>query len=123
MKSIIVLEALDGVGKSTVAKLVAKKLNAVVYRPSGRIKHATNEAIKLPYGSQERSGAIRNTLTMMSKEIKEVAQAYPVILDRFYASWASAEVGSWKSQNHRPFNGKLAKRPHQTRPQRAPSSR
>ena len=94
MKSIIVLEALDGVGKSTVAKLVAKKLNAVVYRPSGRIKHATNEAIKLPYGSQERSGAIRNTLTMMSKEIKEVAQAYPVILDRFYASWASAEAGA-----------------------------
>ena len=94
MKSVIVLEALDGVGKSTVAKLVAKKLNAVVYRPSGRIKHATNEAIKLPYGSQERSGAIRNTLTMMSKEIKQVAQAYPVILDRFYASWASAEAGA-----------------------------
>ena len=93
MKSVIVLEALDGVGKSTVAKLVAKKINAVVYRPSGRIKHATNEAIKLPYGSEERSGAIRNTLTMMSKEIKEVAQTYPVILDRFYASWASAEAG------------------------------
>ena len=94
MKQIIVLEALDGVGKSTVAKLVAKKLNAVVYRPSGRIKHATNEAIKLPYGSQERSSAIRKTLTMMSKEIKEVAQSYPVILDRFYASWASAEAGA-----------------------------
>ena len=80
MKSIIVLEALDGVGKSTVAKLVAKKLNAVVYRPSGQIKHATNEAIKLPYGSQERSAGIRKTLTMMSKEIKQVAQTYTVIL-------------------------------------------
>ena len=31
---------------------------------------------------------------MMSKEIKEVAQSYPVILDRFYASWASAEAGA-----------------------------
>ena len=31
---------------------------------------------------------------MMSKEIKQVAQAYPVILDRFYASWASAEAGA-----------------------------
>ena len=94
MKSIIVLEALDGVGKSTVAKLVAKKLDAVLYRPSGRIKHATNEAIRLPYGSEERSSAIRHALTMMSKEIKEVAQSYPVILDRFYASWASAEAGA-----------------------------
>ena len=94
MKSVIVLEALDGVGKSTVAKLVAKKLNAVVYRPSGQIKHATNEAIKLPYGSQERSAAIRKTLTMMSREIKEIAETYTVIVDRFYASWASAEVGA-----------------------------
>ena len=94
MNSVIVLEALDGVGKSTVAKLVAKRLDAVVYRPSGRIKHATNEAIKLPYGSQERSAAIRKTLTMMSREIKEIAQTYTVIVDRFYASWASAEVGA-----------------------------
>lgn len=93
MKSVIVLEALDGVGKSTIAKLVAKKLNAVVYRPSGRINHSMNEATKLPYGSRERSVAIRKTLTMMSKEIKVVAQTYTVVLDRFYASWASAEAG------------------------------
>lgn len=94
MKPVIVLEALDGVGKSTVAKLVAKKLGAVVYRPSGKINHATNQAIKLPYGSQERSAAIRNTLTMMSKEIKQIARDDRVVLDRFYASWASAEAGA-----------------------------
>ena len=93
MKPVIVLEALDGVGKSTIAKLVARKLNAVVYRPSGKIKNATNQAINHPYGSRERTIAFRETLTMMSKEIKEIAQSHPVIIDRFYASWASIEVG------------------------------
>lgn len=94
MNSVIVLEALDGVGKSTVAKIVAQKLDAVVYKPSGKIKFATNKAIELPYGSEERSDAIRNTLTMMSDEIKEISESYTVIVDRFYASWASAEVGA-----------------------------
>lgn len=94
MNSVIVLEALDGVGKSTVAKIVAQKLDAVVYKPSGKIKFATNKAIELPYGSEERSDAIRKTLTMMSDEIKEISESYTVIVDRFYASWASAEVGS-----------------------------
>ena len=94
MNSVIVLEALDGVGKSTVAKIVAQKLGAVVYKPSGKIKFATNKAIELPYGSEERSDAIRNTLTMMSDEIKEISESYTVIVDRFYASWASAEAGS-----------------------------
>jgi thymidylate kinase len=94
MNSVIVLEALDGVGKSTVAKIVAQKLGAVVYKPSGKIKFATNKAIELPYGSEERSDAIRNTLTMMSDEIKEISESYTVIVDRFYASWASAEVGA-----------------------------
>lgn len=94
MNSVIVLEALDGVGKSTVAKIVAQKLDAVVYKPSGKIKFATNKAIELPYGSEERTDAIRKTLTMMSDEIKEISESYTVIVDRFYASWASAEVGS-----------------------------
>jgi len=94
MNSVIVLEALDGVGKSTVAKIVAQKLDAVVYKPSGKIKFATNKAIELPYGSEERSDAIRKTLTMMSDEIKEISESYTVIVDRFYASWASVEVGS-----------------------------
>ena len=94
MNSVIVLEALDGVGKSTVAKILAQKLDAVVYKPSGKIKFATNKAIELPYGSEERSDAIRNTLTMMSDEIKEISKSYTVIVDRFYASWASAEVGA-----------------------------
>ena len=94
MNSVIVLEALDGVGKSTVAKIVAQKLDAVVYKPSGKIKFAKNKAIELPYGSEERSDAIRNTLTMMSDEIKEISESYTVIVDRFYASWASAEAGS-----------------------------
>ena len=63
MKSIIVLEALDGVGKSTVAKLVAKKLNAVVYRPSGRIKHATNEASS--YHMVHRKGLVQFVIHLL----------------------------------------------------------
>jgi len=93
MNGIIALEALDGVGKSTVAKIVAKKLNGVVYRPSGKIKFATKNAIELPYGTEERSDAIRKTLTMMSDEIKNISESYTVVVDRFYASWASAEAG------------------------------
>ena len=45
MKSVIALEALDGVGKSTIAKLVARRLNGVVYRPSGKIAHQINAAL------------------------------------------------------------------------------
>ena len=93
MNSVIVLEALDGVGKSTVAKIVAQKLNAVVYKPSGKIKFATNKAIEIPYGSEERSDAFRKILTMISYEIREISDSYTVIVDRFYASWASVEAG------------------------------
>ena len=89
MNSVIVLEALDGVGKSTVAKIVAQKLDAVVYKPSGKIKFATNKAIELPYGSEERSDAIRNTLTMMSDEIKEISDYLA-----FYRGWVS-EWNGW----------------------------
>ena len=70
MKSVIALEALDGVGKSTIAKLVARRLNGVVYRPSGKIAHEINSASELPYGSQERNDAYRKSLTMMSREIR-----------------------------------------------------
>ena len=94
MNAIIALEALDGVGKSTVAKFVARKLNAVVYRPSSAIDWATKQATSLPYGSSERSGAIREIITSMSKEIKFLAISNTVIVDRFYASWASDEVGN-----------------------------
>ena len=54
---------------------------------------ATEQAITLPYGSNERSEAIRQTLTLMSKEIEDLARYNTVIIDRFYASWASAEAG------------------------------
>ena len=93
MNSVIVLEALDGVGKSTVAKIVARKINARLYRPSTSVNLATEQAITLPYGSNERSEAIRQTLTLMSKEIENMARYNTVIIDRFYASWASAEAG------------------------------
>ena len=93
MNSVIVLEALDGVGKSTVAKIVARKINARLYRPSTSVNLATEQAITLPYGSNERSEAIRQTLTLMSKEIENLARYNTVIIDRFYASWASAEAG------------------------------
>jgi thymidylate kinase len=93
MNSVIVLEALDGVGKSTVAKIVARKLNARLYRPSSSVNLAAEQAITLPYGSNERSEALRQTLTLMSKEIESLARTNTIIIDRFYASWASAEAG------------------------------
>jgi len=94
MKSVIALEALDGVGKSTIAKLVARRLNGVVYRPSGKIVSMTNQAAELPYGSQERTDAFRKSLTLMSREIRDIADTHTVILDRFYASWASEKAGT-----------------------------
>ena len=93
MNSVIVLEALDGVGKSTVAKIVARKINARLYRPSASLNLVTKRAVTLPYGSSERSEAFREALTLKSKEIENLARTTTVIVDRFYASWASAEAG------------------------------
>ncbi len=93
MNSVIVLEALDGVGKTTVAKILARKMNAVLYRPSVKIIQFVNESVKLPYGSPVRSENIRKSLEMMSNEIKEITKFSTVVIDRFYASWASAEAG------------------------------
>jgi len=93
MNSVIVLEALDGVGKTTVAKILARKMNAVLYRPSVKIIQFVNESVKLPYGSPVRSENIRKSLEMMSNEIKEITKYSTVVIDRFYASWASAEAG------------------------------
>ena len=93
MNSVIVLEALDGVGKTTVAKILARKMNAVLYRPSEKIIQFVNESVKLPYGSPVRSENIRESLEMMSNEIKEITKYSTVVIDRFYASWASAEAG------------------------------
>ena len=68
-------------------------MNAVLYRPSEKIIQFVNESVKLPYGSPVRSENIRESLEMMSNEIKEITKYSTVVIDRFYASWASAEAG------------------------------
>ena len=90
---VIVLEALDGVGKSTAAKSVADMLGGVVYNSSHEIKRLRLIATKMKHGSIERTEAFYTILESMSNEIHSISQHQIVIVDRFYASWASDECG------------------------------
>lgn len=90
---VIILEALDGVGKSTAANTVAQMIGGVVYDSSFEVKRLRRIASSMEHGCIERTNAFYQILMMMSEEISAQSKNEIVIVDRFYASWASDECG------------------------------
>ncbi|KAJ8971402.1 hypothetical protein NQ317_005518 [Molorchus minor] len=87
---LIILEGLDGSGKSTVGKRVAKKLNAVQWRtPPDSINHLrhlfeTNSILRTAYYS------MGNYIAAL--EVQLILKDKPVVMDRFWHSTAAYAI-------------------------------
>ena len=79
---VIVLEGLDGTGKSTQIALLVKKLNA------HHISTSTLDSVPKP--SQQRREAYMNVNHSASNEIAKVRKQRPIVVDRYLASTLSS---------------------------------
>lgn len=79
---VIVLEGLDGTGKSTQIELLVKKLNA------HHISTSTLDSV--PKTIQQRREAYMNVNHSASNEIEKVRKQSPIVVDRYLASTLSS---------------------------------
>lgn len=97
----IVIEGLDGVGKSTIAKALAKKIDAAILATPGDEFHNIRNDVELIYQDnyQSRQLFYMSTVVRVSEQARElINKGKNVIVDRY---WLSTQVyHQWKSGNN-----------------------
>jgi dTMP kinase len=96
----IVIEGLDGTGKSTIAKALAEAIGAEVLSTPGREFNNIREQIDSIYqdNHQARQLFYMSTVVNISEQVRElISKGKNVIVDRY---WLSTQVyHQWKSEN------------------------
>jgi thymidylate kinase len=99
----IVIEGLDGVGKSTVTKALATAINAVVLTTPGDKFKGIRDQLEVIYhdNHQARQLFYMSTVVSISEQVRElISKGNHVIVDRY---WLSTQVyHHWKS-GHKHF--------------------
>jgi thymidylate kinase len=97
----IVIEGLDGVGKSTITKALAIEIDAVILATPGAKFNNIRSELELIYkdNHQARQLFYMSTVVSISEQVRElVNKGKNVIVDRY---WLSTQVyHQWKSENH-----------------------
>ena len=97
----IVIEGLDGVGKSTITKALAKELDAVMLATPGDKFTEIRSQLELIYhdNMQARQLFYMSTVVSISEQVRElINKGKNVIVDRY---WLSTQVyHQWKSENN-----------------------
>ncbi|SQD76700.1 dTMP kinase [Moritella yayanosii] len=96
----IVIEGLDGVGKSTITKALATAINAVVLTTPGDKFKGIRDQLEVIYqdNHQARQLFYMSTVVSISEQVRElISKGKNVIVDRY---WLSTQVyHHWKSDN------------------------
>ncbi|MGB2738944.1 MAG: dTMP kinase [Cognaticolwellia sp.] len=97
----IVIEGLDGVGKSTIAKALAEAIGAEVLSTPGKKFNDIREQLDSIYqdNHQARQLFYMSTVVSISEQVRElINKGKNVIVDRY---WLSTQVyHQWKSENN-----------------------
>jgi dTMP kinase len=97
----IVIEGLDGTGKSTIAKALAEAIGAEMLSTPGREFNNIREQIDSIYqdNHQARQLFYMSTVVSISEQVRElISKGKNVIVDRY---WLSTQVyHQWKSENN-----------------------
>ncbi len=97
----IVIEGLDGVGKSTITKALAKDIDAVMLATPGDKFNSMRSELELIYkdNHQARQLFYMSTVVSISEQVRDlISKGKNVIVDRY---WLSTQVyHQWKSENH-----------------------
>ncbi len=97
----IVIEGLDGVGKSTITKALAREIDAVMLATSGDKFNSMRSELELIYkdNHQARQLLYMSTVVNISEQVRDlISKGKNVIVDRY---WLSTQVyHQWKSENH-----------------------
>lgn len=97
----IVIEGLDGVGKSTIAKTLAEAIGAEVLSTPGKEFNNIREQLDSIYkdNHQARQLFYMSTVVSISDQVRElISKGQNVIVDRY---WLSTQVyHKWKSENN-----------------------
>jgi len=97
----IVIEGLDGAGKSTIAEALAEEIGAEVLSTPGKNFNTIREQIDSIYHNnhQARQLFYMSTVVSVSEQVRElVNKGKNVIVDRY---WLSTQVyHQWKSENN-----------------------
>ena len=96
----IVIEGLDGVGKSTITKALATAINAVVLTTPGDKFKGIRDQLEVIYqdNHQARQLFYMSTVVSISEQVRDlISKGKNVIVDRY---WLSTQVyHHWKSDN------------------------
>ena len=97
----IVIEGLDGVGKSTITKALAIEVDAVMLTTPGDKFKSIRSELELIYkdNHQARQLFYMSTVVNISEQVRDlISKGKNVIVDRY---WLSTQVyHQWKSENH-----------------------
>ena len=81
----IVLEGIDGVGKSTVTKLVAEKLDFIPYATPPKAYMERRQEVDLNGSPEQKFNFFREGLQVAAREIqKHLTEGHSVICDRYW---------------------------------------
>ncbi|MFT5294923.1 MAG: dTMP kinase [Colwellia sp.] len=97
----IVIEGLDGVGKSSITKALAREIDAVILATPGDKFNSMRSELELIYkdNHQARQLFYMSTVVNTSEQVRDlISKGKNVIVDRY---WLSTQVyHQWKSENH-----------------------
>ena len=95
----IVIEGLDGVGKSTITKALAREVDAVMLATPGDKFNSMRSELELIYkdNHQARQLFYMSTVVNISEQVRDlISKGKSVIVDRY---WLSTQVyHQWKSE-------------------------
>ena len=97
----IVIEGLDGVGKSTITKALAREIDAVMLATPGDKFNNIRSELETIYkdNHQARQLFYMSTVVSISEQVRElINKGKNVVVDRY---WLSTQVyHQWKSESH-----------------------